>query len=153
MPIYTKNAAQVFDPVDANSSPRGADMGETQIWGTEVERAIADFGVLTTLGRTRRVTAAGDMTIGAATDDRVYVAKTVPEATNVNLPSVADRIAAGGAPIFLKNEQANPAQYPLQPVLSGTDTLDGSTSPLPLDTEDGQWWWPIAGTPNNWETR
>jgi len=40
MSAYTKRAAEVFAPTTAGGAPRGADMGEAQTWGTEVERAI-----------------------------------------------------------------------------------------------------------------
>lgn len=40
MSAYTKRAADVFAPTTAGGAPRGADMGEAQMWGTEVERAI-----------------------------------------------------------------------------------------------------------------
>lgn len=36
----TLKAVQVFDPVDGSGNPRGADMGESQTWGTEIEGSI-----------------------------------------------------------------------------------------------------------------
>ncbi|MDE2101688.1 MAG: hypothetical protein KGL39_30865 [Patescibacteria group bacterium] len=106
-------------------------------------------------GNYRVVTTAGDVTINSAvTDYMIVVNKTAPAATNVNFPSIASRIAAGGAPIFLKNSQSNPALYPLTPVLSGTDTMEGTATPLQQDSRAGVWYWPDATvTPNNWEIR
>lgn len=106
-------------------------------------------------GNYRVVTVAGDVTISSAvTDYMIIVEKTVPAATNVNFPSIAARIAAGGAPVFVKNAQSNPALYPLQPVLNGTDTMEGTATPLPQDSRAGVWYWPDDSvTPNNWETR
>ncbi len=40
MSLFTRTAADVFAPTDAGGSPRGADMGEAQTWGTEVEAAV-----------------------------------------------------------------------------------------------------------------
>lgn len=39
MPTLTKTANEVFSPVDGFSAPRGAVMGEAQLWGTEMEDA------------------------------------------------------------------------------------------------------------------
>lgn len=40
MAIFTKRARDVFAPTTVGGAPRGANMGEAQIWGVEVERAI-----------------------------------------------------------------------------------------------------------------
>ena len=151
MAIFTKRAVDVFNPVDASSNPRGASMGETQTWGIEVEQALVELGLI--LGAARIVTAAGDVTV-TASEGRVHVKKTIEEATNVNFPSVAARIAAGGAPFSLKNRMSNPALYPLTLVLSGTDTLEDSAVTLPMDTREETTFWPDDSvTPNNWEIR
>ena len=36
--LFTRSASDVFNPVTSGGSPRAADMGETQVWGVEVER-------------------------------------------------------------------------------------------------------------------
>lgn len=38
----TKTAEDVFAPTDIGGQPRGADMGEAQTWGTEIEEAVSD---------------------------------------------------------------------------------------------------------------
>lgn len=43
MPVYTKTAAQVFAPTNGSGQPRGANMGEAQTWGTEIETAVEDL--------------------------------------------------------------------------------------------------------------
>lgn len=98
----------------------------------------------------RPVTDPGDVTIDASTDDIVVVDKTVEEATNVNFPTVAARIAAGKGKIGLKNSHSNPALYPLQPVRAGADTIDDMATPLPQDHNRITWYMPIAAT-NDWE--
>lgn len=40
MAVYSKPASAVFAPVNAVGAPRGANMGEAMVWGTELERAI-----------------------------------------------------------------------------------------------------------------
>jgi hypothetical protein len=103
-------------------------------------------------GTERIVTDGADVAIDAATDDRVIVAKAVPAATNVNFPTAAARIAAtGGLPIRLKNGHANPAMAPLQPVLAGGNTIDGSAAPLPQDSSAEISYWP-KGT-GDWQIR
>lgn len=48
--LLTRTAADVFAPTTAGGEARGADMGESQSWGTEIERYIsAAFGVTTTV--------------------------------------------------------------------------------------------------------
>lgn len=37
MSIFTKNAVEVFAPTDLTGNPRGADMGDAQTWGMEVQ--------------------------------------------------------------------------------------------------------------------
>lgn len=101
-------------------------------------------------GRVRSITEAGTVTISALNDDIVYVGKDAPAATSVIFPSVADRIAAGGGWIGLKNSMPNAALYPLQPVLSGADTMDDTDTPLPQDSNRIKWYKPIADT-NDWE--
>ncbi|KPF47061.1 hypothetical protein [Rhizobium sp. AAP43] len=44
MAVLTKRASSIFAPVNADGSPRGADLGEASVWGTEVERALAAVG-------------------------------------------------------------------------------------------------------------
>lgn len=40
MSVYTKRAREIFAPTDASGARRSVDNGETQIWGTEVERGM-----------------------------------------------------------------------------------------------------------------
>lgn len=40
MTVLSKRAIDVFAPTTAGGAPRGADMAETMVWGTEVERGI-----------------------------------------------------------------------------------------------------------------
>lgn len=42
MPTFTKTADEVFDPLTGGGAPRGANMAEAQLWGTEVEEALPD---------------------------------------------------------------------------------------------------------------
>lgn len=103
----------------------------------------------------RKVTAAGPVTISVATDYVVNVQKTVPAATVVLFPSVASRVALGGAPVFLKNYAPNGALYPLTPTPAGSDTIELVNGPFTMDGQNtGLWFWPDASvTPNNWEIR
>ena len=41
MGIFTKLARDIFAPTDGGGNPRGADMGEAQTWGTEVESYVS----------------------------------------------------------------------------------------------------------------
>jgi hypothetical protein len=43
MAVLTKTALEIFEPVDSGGGPRGADMSEVQVWGTEVERGILNY--------------------------------------------------------------------------------------------------------------
>jgi hypothetical protein len=40
MPVLTRTASAVFDPLTAGGAPRGADMAEARLWGTEIEDII-----------------------------------------------------------------------------------------------------------------
>lgn len=42
MPVYTKRATDVFDPVDGSGNPRGAAMDDARTWAVEIEEAIDD---------------------------------------------------------------------------------------------------------------
>ena len=92
-------------------------------------------------GNRRLITSAGD---------RIVVDNDT--ATNINFPTTAARITAtGGLPIRVKNRNANSALYPLQPVLSGGNTIDGSSSPLPQDSDAEVSYWPMST--GDWEIR
>lgn len=43
MTLFTRTAQDIFAPVTEGGTPRGADMAETQVWGTEVERVVTAF--------------------------------------------------------------------------------------------------------------
>lgn len=45
MPVYTKRAVDIFAPTDAGGAERSVLNGETQVWGTEVERGIEGAAV------------------------------------------------------------------------------------------------------------
>jgi hypothetical protein len=102
------------------------------------------------LGTTRPVTVAGSVTI-ALSDRRVHVANNT--ATNIIFPSAATWIAANGDVVFrLKNRNSNWALHPLTPILIGTDTLEDSAAPLPIDDrEERTFRADTSVTPNNWE--
>lgn len=40
MSVFTKRAVDVFAPTTAAGQPRGADMGDAMVWGTEIERIV-----------------------------------------------------------------------------------------------------------------
>jgi len=44
MTVFTKRAVEVFAPTTSGGAPRGPDMGQAQLWGTEVESATATGG-------------------------------------------------------------------------------------------------------------
>ncbi|RKE84600.1 hypothetical protein [Rhizobium sp. AG855] len=46
MVVLTKPAQDVFNPFDIASNPRGADMGEAQTWGMEIEADLAEIRAL-----------------------------------------------------------------------------------------------------------
>ena len=63
----TKTAAQVFDPVNGSGQPRGADMAEARLWGTELERNVLLGAPEATLA------AAATVDIGAATSLNILI--------------------------------------------------------------------------------
>jgi hypothetical protein len=71
----------------------------------------------------RLVIAAGDVTIGAS-DLIILLAKTVPAATNIILPTALSR---GGLPVTVKDYGYNAAANNIRFVMAGTETLDGFT--------------------------
>ena len=116
---------------------------------TEELTAAQVFGLIDQ-NLTRRTADASPVTISATTDDIVIVDLTVEAAVNVTFPTVAARVAAGLGRIGLKNGHSNPALYPVTPVRSGSDTIDGTATPLDQDHGRVTWYVPIAAT-NDWE--
>ncbi|NGO63965.1 hypothetical protein G6N76_09790 [Rhizobium daejeonense] len=43
MTLFTRTAQDIFAPTTSDGTPRGANMAETQVWGTEVERVVTAF--------------------------------------------------------------------------------------------------------------
>ena len=115
--------------------------------GTIIRRSVRATHIL---NPSRRTVVSGAVVVSATTDDIVIIAYTSPAAVNVNFPTVAARIAAGLGRIGIKNGHANAALYPITPVRSGSDTIDGTASPLPQDNGRVVWYEPIAAT-NDWE--
>lgn len=68
MPVYTKSAAVVFNPVTGAGAARGADMGDAQTWGTEVETAVQDIdNQFTTSLTLNNLTVGGALAAASAT--------------------------------------------------------------------------------------
>lgn len=96
---------------------------------TIAQIAAAAAAIVTTSGLTgailntyRIVTAAGDVTVNATTDEVILLNKSVPATSNIILPASSARV---GVPVWVKDYARNAATYPATFVLNGTETIDG----------------------------
>lgn len=80
----------------------------------------------------RIVTASGTITV-AADDGPIFVNKTIPAATTINLPTA---LARNGTPLIISDYAGNANTYPITIVPSGSETIGGATT-LTLNTSRG----------------
>lgn len=118
--------------------------------GATEELTVAQVVALLDLNLTRRTATTSPVTIDATTDHIVIVDLSSEAAVNVTFPTVGARVAAGLGRIGIKNGHSNPALYPITPVRSASDTIDGTSAPLAQDHGRITWYVPIATT-DDWE--
>ena len=130
MDPLTKRAIDVFNPVDGAGHARGANMGECQTWGSEIEALLALAGLaLSPLV----VTEAGSVTIPDNVT-RVEVKLDTPGVVNFTIGLAADRKPR---PCTIADLDGIFADHPATVTRSGSDTFqasDGGATSVTLDS-------------------
>lgn len=127
MAVFTKRAAEVFAPTAPGGAARGADMGEAQTWGTEVENKIEEASTDTDLAVAAEAATreAADALLQANINSEAATRAAADVAMQAELDAAEATFLTGQKPLIGSVRVLTTADTATATAMENGDTLDG----------------------------